>query len=287
MADIKTLLRYPGGKQRAVKILADYVPQSETELCSPFFGGGSFEMYCASVLNMQVHGYDNFLPLVEFWRTAMHTPAALAGGVAAFLPKLPRKRFYELQKEQCNLPTQLERAAAFYVINRASFSGCTLSGGMSPGHLRFTPSAVARLRNFPGRLLRRRLSVRQMDFVDSITAHPRAMIYADPPYLLKNQNLYGARDCRKNFAHGDLRDMLMARGGKWLLSYNDSPSITDLYKGNILIKRPQWRYGMSRNKNSRELLIMSEELAAKLELSSGKGGFWMSARQDVLMGGYA
>jgi len=269
MDEIKTVLRYPGGKQRAVKILAAYVPPNETELCSPFFGGGSFELYCASVLNMQVHGYDNFLPLVEFWRSTLHKPVELADLAAASLPKMPRDKFYELQENQHNLPSQAERAAAFYVINRASFSGCTLSGGMSPGHPRFTPSAVERLRNFPGRQLRRRLSVQKMDFADSIAAHPRAMIYADPPYLLKQQNLYGARGRRALFPHGKLRDALMQRGGTWLLSYNDCPAIADLYKDNILI-RPQWRYGMSRNKNSRELLILSDELAAKLELRDGQ-----------------
>lgn len=262
MTEIKTLLRYPGGKQRAVKILSDYVPPDETELCSPFFGGGSFELHCASMRNMQVHGYDNFLPLVEFWRTILRTPAAAAKKVAAYLP-LAREKFYQLQKEQHNFSTQLARAAAFYVINRASFSGCTLSGGMSPGHQRFTESAIARLRDFPAAALRERLSVQRKDFADSILAHPQALIYADPPYLLKNQNLYGGRGKREQFAHDKLRDVLMARGGRWFLSYNDCPAIRDLYKGNIFLK-PQWRYGMSHDKNSRELLILSEELAEKL-----------------------
>lgn len=259
----KPPLRYPGGKQRAVGILAEYLPPDETEFCSPFLGGGSFELYCAGLPDAQVFAYDDFAPLVEFWQTLLSRRTALADEVAAFLPSLPRARFYELQKEQHRLPTKLARAAAFYVINRASFSGCTLSGGMSPGHPRFTPSAVLRLRTFPAARVRQAMRVQRKDFADSIAAHPEAFIYADPPYWLKNQNLYGMRGVQQ-FDHDKLHDILMARGGRWLLSYNDCAEVKRLYGGCAQLKKPRWRYGMSNDKNSRELLILSAELAEVL-----------------------
>ena len=45
---MKTLLRYPGGKAKAVKILEKYIPENTTKIVSPFFGGGSLEFQLAS-----------------------------------------------------------------------------------------------------------------------------------------------------------------------------------------------------------------------------------------------
>ena len=267
-AAVRPVLRYPGGKQRAVRILAEHIPPGEAKLCSPFLGGGSFELHCAAQLGMSVRAYDNFRPLVEFWRVLLSRPAKLADQAAQFLPRLAREEFYRLQKERSALQTPLERAGVFYVINRASFSGCTLSGGMSPGHPRFTQSAVERVRQFPAQAVSRNFKVAEADFADSIAAHPDALVYADPPYMLENQNLYGDRNNpRSEFNHGALRETLQRRGGRWLLSYNDCDSVRDLYRkcGTIVI--PRWRYGMSRNKSSREILILSHELSAALNES--------------------
>ena len=268
---VRPVLRYPGGKQRAVRILTDYIPDGERELCSPFLGGGSFELHCAARLGMTVHAYDNFHPLVEFWRVLLSQPVRLADEVQKFLPCLERDDFYRLQKERGKFRSALKRAAVFYVINRASFSGCTLSGGMSPGHPRFTPSAVARVRDFPAEAVAQNFSVGEADFADSIAAHPGALVYADPPYLLENQNLYGDRADRPGeFRHGALRDILLRRGGRWLLSYNDCEAIRDLYRGRAIIS-PRWRYGMSRDKASREILILSDELSAALNNAQAAG----------------
>ena len=263
---VSSVLRYPGGKTRAVPRLMGYIPQDTAEICSPFLGGGSFELYCASVLDLKVHAYDIFSPLVEFWQYLLHRPVSLATRIEEYLPTLARDEFYRLQQEQESLGSKIKRAAAFYVLNRSSFSGCTMSGGMSPGHLRFTPSAVERVRAFPHRKMSARLSVEREDFQKSIRRHPKAMIYADPPYLLENPKLYGKNgDCHAAFDHEGLRDLLFRRDGRWLLSYNDTPKVRDLYDG-AAITTPHWNYGMRNNKDSREILVLSPELNDALRI---------------------
>ena len=42
---IKSPLRYPGGKQRAIAQIANYLPQSFHEFREPFIGGGSVFLY--------------------------------------------------------------------------------------------------------------------------------------------------------------------------------------------------------------------------------------------------
>ena len=64
---MKTLLRYPGGKAKAIKVLSQYVPQDTKKVVSPFFGGGSFEFYL-SEQGIEVEGYDIFKPVVNFWK---------------------------------------------------------------------------------------------------------------------------------------------------------------------------------------------------------------------------
>lgn len=41
MPDVKSLLRYPGGKSRAIQQIAQHIPQDFTEYREPFVGGGS------------------------------------------------------------------------------------------------------------------------------------------------------------------------------------------------------------------------------------------------------
>ncbi len=132
-------LRYPGGKNRAVKAIYSCIPAKETKLCSPFLGGGSIELACTT--RMQVYGYDVFSPLVDFWQVLLDDQELLVNRVERYYP-LSRTKFYSLQKRYTKLKDQVERAAAFFVLNRSSFSGTTLSGGMSPGHPRFTESAI-------------------------------------------------------------------------------------------------------------------------------------------------
>jgi len=248
----KSLLRYPGGKTRAIAAITQFFPKDMTELCSPFFGGGSIEL-CLAAKGVKVCGYDIFNPLVEFWQCVIRKPEALADEVNKYYP-LTKERFYQLQKDQRKLRTKMERAAAFYVLNRSSFSGSTLSGGMSPDHPRFTQSSIDRLREF----YNPNFSVERKDFTYSLGIHRNTFKYLDPPYLIKLA-LYGkSGSTHRDFDHDSLRMILIGQGN-WIMSYNDCPEIRDMYKGYKIIV-PEWKYGMSKNKASNEVLIFSHDL---------------------------
>ena len=139
-------LRYPGGKTRGVEFITQFFPKKLDKLLSPFFGGGSIELSIAAKGTL-IYGYDIFSPLVEFWQCLLTQPNQLADAVEKFYP-LSKENFYKLQRTQTQFKTKLERAAVYYVLNRSSFSGATLSGGMSPNHPRFTLTSIERLRNY-------------------------------------------------------------------------------------------------------------------------------------------
>jgi len=244
-------LRYPGGKTRAVHFITEHFPKGMDALLSPFLGGASIELFIAAK-GVRVLGYDVFAPLVEFWQCAVKTPNELADAVEKFYP-LSKEDFYQLQKTQTAHKTQLERAAVYYVLNRSSFSGATLSGGMSPEHPRFTLSSIQRLRDF----YNPNLFVQQADFTVSLHKHKDIFAYLDPPYLIKS-SLYGKKgDAHKDFDHVALAGTLAERHN-WILSYNDCEEIRRLYK-DFKIITPTWKYGMSGDKASKEILIFSKD----------------------------
>jgi DNA adenine methylase len=203
---------------------------------------------------MQVYGADIFEPLTAFWRVLLREPERLAKRVEEYYSELTRTMFYNLQKCFVGLNDEVERAAAFFVLNRSSFSGTTLSGGMSPGHPRFTPSAIERLRSFKVD----NFHVEHADYRDVIPRHDDAFLYLDPPYM-NGQALYGMKgSTHKAFDHRALAELLQKRD-RWLMSYNDCPEVRELYKGNPIVSI-EWIYGMSKDKQSKEVLISSHDL---------------------------
>ena len=248
---VRSPLRYPGGKSRAVNTILDMLPYGITDLCAPFVGGGSIELAAASTKGIQVHAYDAFPPLVDFWQCALSNSLKLADMVRKYHP-LSKTRFYSLQRTFSELTDKQEIATVFFVLNRASYSGTSLSGGMSPGHPRFTDSCIEKLGKFKVGNFR----VEMADFHDSIRKHRDDFMYLDPPYM-NGGSLYGNRgDQHTDFNHTGLADLLKERDG-WLLSYNDCQSVRQLYEGYKIIE-PEWTYGMSNDKSSKEVLIMSK-----------------------------
>ena len=245
-------LRYPGGKTRGIMHITRHFPKDITEMLSPFFGGGSIELHMAAQ-GIKVAGYDVFQSLVEFWQCLQQSPRLLADEIEKYYP-LSKEKFYYLQTVQRDFITPSERAAVYYVLNRSSFSGATLSGGMSPQHPRFTSSSIDRIRAF----YNPNVTVQQASFEQSLSLHPDIFCYLDPPYLIKS-SLYGKKgNAHKDFSHEALAALLLNRK-KWVLSYNDCEEIRQLYKGFRLIM-PAWKYGMSNNKLSKEVLILSDDL---------------------------
>lgn len=246
---MRTLLRYPGGKSRAVSSLKEFIPEDINEICSPFFGGGALEIYLADK-GVRVYGYDIFEPLVNFWKHVISDAYNLAAEVELLFP-MSKDMFYTLQKTQDKINPPIKRAAVFYALNRASFSGSTLSGGMSLGHPRFTKSSIQRIKEFSID----NLSVDRLDFKDSIKKHRDTFLYCDPPYFIES-SLYGIKgSTQKNFDHEGLAELLKNRDG-WILSYNDCEYIRKLYSG-YKFEYPSWAYGMSKSKRSNEILILS------------------------------
>ena len=246
-------LRYPGGKGHMAALIMSHFPAGLEVLVSPFFGGGGLE-FAAAAQGVRVHGYDAFAPLVNFWRFALGDAAGVANLAEEHYP-LGREDFKSLRDGYDGLEEGAVKAAAFYALNRASFGGTTWQGigFYKDGTTAFRPLSLMKLREFRAD----NVSVSCADFRESIRAHPGEFIYADPPYPVRHEKLYGRNgELHRNFPHDELAALLLARDG-WALSYNDCELVRDLYAGCRFVKM-SWDYQFARHagRQGRELLIL-------------------------------
>lgn len=250
----RSMLRYPGGKTRAIKTLLPFVPQEVSSVCSPFFGGGSFELSLTQ-RGITVEAYDIFAPLSIFWQQTLLDPQHLADTIQPYLGNITKEKFKHYQQEiqQDNLD-DTHIATLFFILNRCSFSGATLSGGFSQSASvsRFTQSSIDKIRNFYNPLIH----VNTGDAFEVIDNTDADMLFLDPPYKLDDSFLYGVRgNTHKGFDHNKLCDILHDKNMPFIMTYNDSDEIRDLYK-DYDIQEASWSYGMNKSKKSSEIIII-------------------------------
>ena len=269
----KSPLRYPGGKTRACKVLdkiliENFNMENMTSLISPFFGGGSFEFYIQNKYKIRIIGNDKFIPLASFWSCCKNQKDELCDmlykvGANTTQEGITKEQFMNYRRIIMSETNILMQAYYYFIINRCSFSGATLSGGFSQQSAigRFTKSSIDRIKN----LDLSATEIHNKDFEDFInTVVPdhavgesnNYIIFADPPYYLeKKSKLYGNNgDMHDEFDHKKLFSVLSKRKG-WLLTYNDCDYVRNLYKDYKIIE-VDWTYGMNKSKKSSEIVII-------------------------------
>jgi len=272
-------LRYPGGKSRGVKFLANYVPEFEV-FREPFFGGGSLSIALVQQqYNKKYEASDLNYDLYCFWKQLQENDSELANGIqeifdhyklnGATIPSgEPGKHLFKtlLGRRKSNI-SDLQRAIDFYVLNRISFSGVVDRGGFSKASFdnRFTPSSINKLRYSAA--IVKRIDFFHQDY-SRLLQKPgnEVFIYLDPPYHgATKSKLYGRGGLlHTHFDHEKLATDLAGIPHKWMITYDNSDYIKDMYKGYY---QCQWhlQYGMTNSQQSPSVLG-SELLIANYDL---------------------
>jgi DNA adenine methylase len=255
-------LRYPGGKTRACKIINNILLQyfdinNFDTIISPFFGGGSFEFYLQNNYGLKLIVNDKFTPLYNFWKQVKINKQILCDELRK-ITIITKEQFIDYRNTIMNLNDDVfQQSIQYFIINRCSFSGSTLSGGFSEeaSIKRFTPSSINKIEllDFTN------IDIYNYDFYDFINNfnNNKAFIFLDPPYYLENKSkLYGNNgDMHENFNHQLLFDLLNTKKN-WLITYNNCEYIRKLYKDYIIID-VNWIYSMNTSKTSSEIIIIS------------------------------
>ena len=255
---MKSPLRYPGGKTRACKILDQIIVNNNIKIetiISPFFGGGSFEFYLENKYKTKIIANDKFNPLYIFWKTVKENKEELCNQLYEKLNKIDKEEFMKMRKEIMKTEG-IDNALMYFIINRCSFSGATLSGGFSleASKKRFTKSSIDRI----NKLDLTRYDIYNLDFEEFINTNQdkKNLIFLDPPYYLeKASTLYGNNgDMHDTFDHDKLYKCLSTKKN-WFMTYNNCEYIKNLYKDFKIIET-SWSYGMNKSKKSSEIVII-------------------------------
>ncbi len=262
---IKSPLRYPGGKSRAILQIEKNLPAAFTEFREPFVGGGTVFLFIRQKYpRAKIWINDLNHDLYCFWKAAQNNMHELAQAVLKIKDETINGQglFDELRNNFHADGSEFDRAVRFFVMNRITFSGTVDSGGFSElaFHTRFTHSSIKRLLNLEPLLQ----NVRITNFDYKVLLREPGedvFIFLDPPYLAATKSrLYGKNgSLHTGFDHAEFAEEMKKCPHKWLITYDDSPEIRTNFEAENIY---EWelQYGMNNYKQDkaekgRELFI--------------------------------
>jgi DNA adenine methylase len=239
MKSLKTPLRYPGGKSRACVKMDPYFPdlRNYDEFREPFLGGGSVAIHITKkypYLDIWVN--DLYEPLVNFWQQLQIFGPDLKDNLVDLKSthnnSESAKELFLASKEKINdqsLPS-LDRAVAFYIVNKCSFSGLTESSSFSEqaSNSNFSMRGIEKLPAYSKLIENWRITNYSYDYL--MDGNKGAFMYLDPPYDIKD-NLYGRKgSMHKGFDHDKFAADCDSNDMDQLVSYNSDQLVKDRFK---------------------------------------------------------
>ena len=239
MKSLKTPLRYPGGKSRACTKMDPYFPdlRNYDEFREPFLGGGSVAIYITKKYpNLDIWVNDLYEPLVNFWQQLQMFGNDLKDKLIEEKLKnsTPDKArvLFHYSKVFLNEPllSNLDRAVAFYIVNKCSFSGLTESSSFSEqaSNNNFSLRGIEKLPAYSTLIKNWRITNYSYDYL--MDGNKGAFMYLDPPYDIKD-NLYGRKgSMHKGFDHDKFAADCDANNMDQLVSYNSDQLVKNRFK---------------------------------------------------------
>ncbi len=244
---IRSPLRYPGGKSRAVEKIGAVIPPFD-EYREPFVGGASICLYLKQKFPTKKFWInDIYKDLAVFWQQTQINSDEVIEQIWNWKSEFSDgKILYKFLRENKDNFDQIKLAAAFFVFNRVTFSGTTEAGGFSRQAFekRFTDSSIERLQVIPEIL--KDMKITNSDYEAVINkSGGNVFLFLDPPYFsATNSALYGKNgNLHKIFDHERFARNLKNCPHKWLLTYDDSPFIRELFSF-ANIQEQTFTYGM-------------------------------------------
>ena len=272
ISKIKSPLRYPGGKSKALKKILPIITEFG-EFREPMIGGGSVFFALKQAYPSKKYWINDInKDLCLFYKYYKEEPLKLVKEIKKIKNNRPDgKTLYHNLIKNYNKINGFQKAARFFVLNRITFSGLTEAGGYSEESFveRFTPSSIKRLSE-AGSLMQE-VEITNKDYSELIKKEgENVFIFLDPPYMSNSKSkLYGKGGCfHKGFDHKEFADNMKRCNHKWLITYDDTPeviklfSFANIYKWNL-------KYSMRNNNGKghskgKELFICNFKIPLKV-----------------------
>ena len=270
-------LRYPGGKATFAGLIEDILDLNGLRGASyyePFAGGAGAALevlHRGAVKSLYLNDLD--ARVYAFWRAAVNQTEQMIDRVMSVPLNISE---WTKQRSICLHPSKHSQIAvgfaAFY-LNRCNRSGVLTGagpiGGLSQSgkwrlDARFYREELASRLASIGRN-KGRIFVSRLDAIEFLTStlpkgvsRKSSFVYLDPPYVVKGQRLYlNAYNVRD---HAQLaRYICKQQTLPWLMSYDDTPMIRQLYDSKALSSL-RIDYKLQSKRSADELVITPNSL---------------------------
>ena len=251
MTKLKTPLRYPGGKSRAIKKLDPDLPKQFKEFREPFLGGGSMALHVTQTRpDTKVWVNDAYYNLYNFWvqlrdkGPALHQELANIKTPIEYVSKPLRKRkvdksqwdksiidnidkhraLFNKAKEEISTVDDFTKAVYFFILNKCSFSGLGESSSFSEqaSEQNFSMTGIDKLPEYSKLIKRWTITNFDYDFLLQAKGEDDCFVFLDPPYDIKD-DLYGKNgNMHSGFDHMRFYEDVVKCKHDWMITYNSN-----------------------------------------------------------------
>lgn len=237
------------------KDIIDLIPNNHS-IYIEVFGGAASVLYQKQPSKLEVLNDING-ELINLHRAIRNNPQTLS----MFLNDLfiSREIFDDIRKRKMKPKNNIERAAFYFYQLTQSFGSKGDNFAMSAKSGRKPKNIYRDFKKISDRL--KYVTIENMSFSKLIPLYDKedAFFYVDPPYVstesyYKNTGGFGIKE------HEQLAELLSKVKGKFLLSYNDSVVVRELYKDFNIRSTKEIEYTLGKNmhgknKSVREVFI--------------------------------
>lgn len=242
--EINSPFRYPGGKFYARKLILELIPDHQYYI-EPFAGGGSIFFAKEKVSDNWLNDIDK--ELINCLTVIKNRPEALISALAGESATKEKHFFYKNEYKPKN---SLERAKRWFYLNRTSYSGIMMRQNCFWG---YGEKYSMRPENWPRNILRtseklQSVELTSKDFEDVIENAPKgSFLFIDPPYFNADQDKFYTHSFKKE-DHLRLAEILKKHSDriKFLITYDNSSEVRELYEWVDNILEKEWNYTISR-----------------------------------------
>lgn len=265
-------LRYPGGKRKLAPFMGLIINKMNIKngtYIEPFAGGAGVALMLlieGYVDNIVINDYDK--AIYSVWRAIINESENFVDRILHTPVNIDEwKKQKEIYVEQ-NKKYSLDLAFATFFLNRTNRSGILKGGPI--GGFEQTGNYGIDARYNAAKLVERIRAIAKykkhikvynkeiVSFIENVLPNygQNSLTYFDPPYFNKGPELY------KNFFNKEdhakiARLILNELTGNWIITYDDTPEIIELYKQQC-IRRYDLNYSAANTGKSSEVIVFND-----------------------------
>ncbi len=249
---INSPFRYAGGKFYARNLILEQI-KPHTTYIEPFAGGASIFFAKPKVKSNWLNDAD--FELVNTYLTIRDKPNELIEALFGEQATKERHTFYKNEFKPTN---DLEKALRWFYLNRTSYSGIM---NMKNCYWGYGDKYSMRPENWGNNILRtsqklQDVAITNLDFeilIDNIEPNQNIFLFLDPPYFNADQDKFYTHSFSKH-DHIRLANTLQRNSHKFnfMITYDNSPEIRELYSWASCILEKEWNYTISRTDDQKK-----------------------------------